>query len=158
MSLWNIDWKEVTIWWLVCILVFGVGYAAGAYDSKHAADRWWQADEAKKIQTVWGIAGQSIWDNAAQCSTGCSGIVPNDGTFCGDNSGCYTMKDGLCVSGDCFGKPTIPSGENLWQDGQETPAPGGGKYSRLPYPVCMEDTGIGYGLVPIPCPKEKPKQ
>ena|SRR5690348_4615236 len=68
------------------------------------------------------------------------------------------MKDGLCVSGDCFGKPTIPSGENLWQDGQENPAPGGGKYSRLPYPVCMEDTGIGYGLVPTPCPKEKPKR
>ena len=127
---------------LMLFVTVAVAWMVGYAEGKHAADRWWQADEAKKAQTIrnwiphWGM----------------------DGTFCGDNSGCYTMKDGLCVSGDCFGKPTIPSGENLWQDGQENPAPGGGKYSRLPYPVCMEDTGIGYGLVPIPCPKEKPKQ
>ena len=72
MSLWNIDWKEVTIWWLVCILVFGVGYAAGAYDSKHAADRWWQADEAKKAQTI------------RNCKFACPCALTGRGTRAGD--------------------------------------------------------------------------
>ena len=82
---------------LMLFVTVAVAWMVGYAEGKHAADGWWQADEAKKIQTVWDIA---------PCSTGCSGIVPNDGTFCGDNSGCYTMKDGVCVSGDCFGKPT----------------------------------------------------
>ena len=97
MSLWNIDWKQVTIWWLVCILVFGIGYAAGACDGKHAADRWWQANANDMVR--------------AALST------------------------------------------KFYEDDDMS----GGKYSRLPYPVCMEDTGIGYGLVPIPCPKAKEK-
>lgn len=46
-------------------LVFAVYIFASYAAGKHSADRWWQADEAKKIQTVWGIAGQSIWYNAA---------------------------------------------------------------------------------------------
>ena len=93
---WTLIAAEVVIVFSACLLA---SYGAG----KQAADRWWQADEAKKVQA---------------------------------------QRD-------------IDSGENLWQDGRETPALSGGKYSRLPYPVCMEDTGIGYGLVPIPCPKEQ---
>lgn len=64
-----------------------VGYAAG----KHSAERWWQADEAKKAETI------------------------------------RTMKDGLCVSGDCFGKPQA---------------------------VCYEPKWTGTFLTLVPCPKE----
>ena len=87
-------------------IVFGYGWG------KRAADRWWQADEAKKAQTIrnwiphWGM----------------------DGTFCGDNSGRYTMKDGLCVSGDCFGKPQA---------------------------ICYEPKWTGTFLTLVPCPKEQ---
>ena len=114
MSLWNIDWKEVTIWWLVCILVFGIGYAAGAYDGKHAADLWWQANANDMVR--------------AALSTKFYEDDDMSGTFCGDNSGRYTMKDGLCVSGDCFGKPQA---------------------------ICYEPKWTGTFLTLVPCPKEQ---
>lgn len=101
-------------------IVFGYGWG------KRAADRWWQADEAKKAQTIrnwiphWGM----------------------DGTFCGDNSGCYTMKDGLCVSGDCLGKPTR---QILWQSPRGAISSG----------ECLHIAGAQ--IVPIPCPKAKEK-
>ena len=138
-------------------VIIAIGLAAsfsfymGCVAGKHAADLWWQADEAKKIQTVWGIAGQSIWDNAAQCSTGCSAIVADqsplqgmDGTFCGDNSGCYTMKDGLCVSGDCFGKPI--------DDTDKFACPGKG-------PANAQELAWwrAHATPEHPCPKEQPK-